>query len=119
MPVDEIYIKDLVITGRHGVTREEKAKPQKFKVSVHLNVDNQAAASSDNLDDTIDWSKLHKIIKSTVEDNSFNLMERLAEEVANVLLNYDGRIDKVIVSLDKLQAFNSGIPGVRLKRQRA
>jgi dihydroneopterin aldolase len=111
--MDKMYIKDLIIKARHGVHSHEKTHSQRFKVSVELTFDMSLASESDDLDNTINWSLLRKTIIETVQNNSFNLIERLAKEVAkNILL--EKRIKNVTVSIDKLDAFNDCIPGIKL-----
>ncbi|HEX5744228.1 MAG TPA: dihydroneopterin aldolase [Candidatus Saccharimonadales bacterium] len=116
MPL-RVFIKDLVIAGKHGVNDHEKESPQRFNVTVELNLAATKATISDNLLDTADWSRLRRRIIAIVEGKSYNLIERLAMEIAAKLLE-DKRIAKAIVTIDKIDAFESGIPGVRLEVDR-
>lgn len=113
MPL-RVYIKDLVIAGKHGVHDHEKESPQRFKVSVTLTMSDSKATISDDLNDTADWSRLKAEIISIVEDESYDLMERLAMEIAARMLA-DKRVAKAVVTIDKMDAFESGVPGVRLE----
>jgi FolB domain-containing protein len=108
-----IYIKDLVVSGRHGVHPSEKEHAQRFSITVELTVDVSKAATSDNLDDTINYSVVRATIIDTVQNNSFNLIERLAQEITDRLL-LASRAENVVVSIDKLDIFETGIPGVRI-----
>ena len=109
-----IYIRDLVIEAKHGYHQEEKDNAQRFKINVELTIDTATAGRSDDLADTLNWSELRDTIVDTVQKNSFNLMERLAQEVADQILK-DGRVEKLVVSIDKPDAFSSGVPGIRLE----
>ena len=111
MPI--IYIKDLVVEAKHGVHQHEKDRAQRFSITVELTIDNARAADTDNLDDTINWSELRDLIVDTVQNNSFNLLERLAQTIADRILE-DPRVQNLSLSIDKPDAFTSGIPGVRL-----
>lgn len=113
MPL-RVYIKDLVIAGKHGVHDHEKESPQRFKVSVELSMIGAKATISDNLQDTADWSRLKNEIIKIVEGKSYNLIERLAMEVAAKMLG-DKHVAKAVVTIDKIDAFESGVPGVRLE----
>ncbi len=113
MPL-RVYIKDLVVAGRHGVHDHEKESPQRFKISVELGMIGAKATISDNLQDTADWSRLKNEIIKIVEGKSYNLMERLAMEIAAKMLG-DKHVAKAVVTIDKIDAFESGIPGVRLE----
>jgi FolB domain-containing protein len=108
-----IYIKDLVVEATHGLHPHEKTTPQRFRISAELTVDLAKAGVTDDIDDTLNWSEVRGTIVKTVQNTSFNLVERLAQEIINNLL-VDKRIRKVTVSVDKLDAFESGVPGVRL-----
>jgi FolB domain-containing protein len=110
-----IYIKDLVVEGKHGVHQREKDHPQRFSITTELTIDTAKAGVSDDLNDTLNWSALRDVITDTVQNNSFNLVERLAREVGDRLILSDVRIQKLIVSIDKLDAFETGMPGVRLE----
>lgn len=116
MPL-RVFIKDLVIAGKHGVHEHEKESPQRFNVTVELNLAATKATVSDDLLDTADWSRLRRRIIDIVEGKSYNLIERLAMEIAAKMLE-DKRIAKAIVTIDKMDAFESGVPGVRLEVDR-
>lgn len=116
MPL-KVYIKDLVIAGKHGVHEHEKESPQRFKVSAELSLVGAKPTISDDLSDTVDWSHLREEIIAVVENESYNLIERLAMEIAARMLA-DGRVSKAVVTIDKMDAFESGVPGVRLEVSR-
>ena len=109
-----LYIKDLVIVGKHGVNELEKQSPQRFKVTVELSIAGSKAIVSDKLSDTPNWSHLRNDIVKIVEDHSYDLMERLAMEIAVKMLE-DKRVAKTVVIIDKIDAFESGVPGVQLE----
>jgi dihydroneopterin aldolase len=108
-----IYIRDLIIAGRHGVHEHEKDSPQRFNVSVGLEMAESRAPLSDDLADTVDWSQIRQSIIGIVEGKTYDLMERLAMEIAAKILE-DKRIARATVTIDKIDAFESGIPSVRL-----
>jgi FolB domain-containing protein len=109
-----IYIKDLVVEGKHGVHQREKDHPQRFNVTAELTIDIAKAGLSDDLEDTLNWSGLRTTIIDTVQNNSFNLVERLAREIAARIL-LDKRVRKLVLSVDKPDAFKTGVPGIRLE----
>lgn len=116
MPL-RVFIKDLVIAGKHGVHEHEKESPQRFNVSVELKLAATKSTVSDNLSDAADWSRLRRQIIAIVEGKSYNLIERLAMEIAAKML--EGKnVDKAVVTIDKVDAFESGVPGVRLEVDR-
>lgn len=109
-----IYIKDLVVEAKHGVHQKEKEQAQRFIFNVELTVDGSQAGISDDLADTLDYGELRQTIIDTAQNNSFNLIEKLAREVADRILA-DKRIRKLVISIDKPDAYENGTPGVRLE----
>jgi dihydroneopterin aldolase len=109
-----IYIKDLVVEARHGIHEHEKAKSQRFIINLELTVDLTRAAASDDLADTLNYSELKQAIIDITQNNSFNLIERLAGAIADELLA-DTRIQKLSLAIDKPDAFKNGSPGIRLE----
>jgi dihydroneopterin aldolase len=113
-----IFIRDLVVSGTHGVHEHEKRSPQRFKITVELEIAGDSKAlASDQLEDTLDWSRLRDDIVHIVENETYDLMERLAMEIANKLLAGRG-VAGAVVTIDKLDAFETGVPGVRLELRR-
>jgi len=108
-----LYIRDLVIEAKHGVHEHEKQNSQRFGLTLELQFDTSKASSSDDLADTVDWSQLRQSVITLVESTSFSLIERLAQEVANLIL-LDARVEQALIQIDKLDAFESGVPGIRL-----
>jgi len=111
-----IYLNDLIINAKHGVYDEEKVHAQRFKVDLELEVDNDAAFESDNVKDTIDYAYVRQTVINTVQNNSFDLIERLAQEISDQILVIDKRVLQVTVGVFKLDVFESGVPGVRVTR---
>lgn len=111
-----LFIKDLIIEAKHGVHDHEKRTKQRFLISVELSVDLSRAASSDNLADSLDWSVLRDEIVTIVQTNSFNLIERMAQVISQAMVKHRG-VSEVSVTIDKLDAFKSGVPGIRLTLQ--
>ncbi len=110
----KLYIRDLIVEGKHGVHKHEKETSQRFSITVVLSISDSKAVTSDSLEDTLNWSNIKADITSVVEAKSYNLIERLAKEVADTIL-IDKRVSKVLVKIDKIDAFDSGIPGIKLE----
>jgi dihydroneopterin aldolase len=104
---DRISLRGLRFLGRYGVTLEERMEPQPIEVDVDMQVDLSAAASSDELSDTVDYSAVFELVREIAEERSFRLIEALAGEVAAaVLAAYVGepRLEAVEVRVRKPQA---------------
>jgi len=116
--MDQLSIRDLIFSGRHGVHPEEHEEPRQFGVSLTIWADLNAAAESDNLDDTINWAQIRKTIKQIVEEESFKLIEALTLRIVRRLLEIE-KVQRVRVTVDKLEAWPVGVPSITLERSRS
>jgi len=76
--------------GRHGARAAERERPQEFKVDLEVDCDLNKPGLTDQLEDTIDYTKLRAIAKEVVEGESRNLLETLATRIAEGVLNVTG-----------------------------
>ena len=79
---DNIQLRNMQFYGRHGVNPEEKELGQRFEIDVDLSVDTRAAGLHDDLRQTINYAHVYRIVKQTVENECFDLIEALAETIA-------------------------------------
>ncbi|CFX10868.1 Dihydroneopterin aldolase [Syntrophomonas zehnderi OL-4] len=84
--MDKIMARGLTFSGCHGVLPEEKTKPQTFIVDLDLFLDLKPAGISDNLQDTVSYAEVFAQVRQIVEDESYNLLEALAENIATALI---------------------------------
>ncbi|HET6746342.1 MAG TPA: dihydroneopterin aldolase [Candidatus Limnocylindria bacterium] len=118
---DRITLRGMQFLGRHGVELEERMEPQPFEVDVILHFDLSAAAASDELADTIDYSAVFTQVGEIVEGRSYRLIEALAGAIAEALLAAHP-VDDIEVRVRKPKA---PLPGAfetveaRLRRQRS
>ena len=83
--MDEISLRGMRFLGRHGVGLQERLEPQPVEVDVVLHVDLRAAGTSDDLARTVDYSRAFEIARRVVEEESFRLIEAIAEAIARDL----------------------------------
>lgn len=95
--------------GHTGCFDFEKADGQKFIVSLDIFLDRIKGCYTDELADTVDYSMIYEEVKKIVTEDKGNLIERLAQKVADGVLAADGRIAKVIVNISKPEAPVKGI----------
>ena len=84
---DRIEIRDLRVTGVHGVLPEERERAQPFSVDIVAWVDMEAAQHSDDLADTVDYGALAQTAADVVGGRSYRLLEALAGRLASALLD--------------------------------
>ena len=83
---DRILLEGMVFEGTHGVYPEEQVTPQPFEVDVELALNLQPAGLSDDLALTVDYARVFDACRQIVESTRFNLIEALAEAIAQELL---------------------------------
>lgn len=99
--MDKIWIKDLEIFAYHGVLAEEKRNGQKFYVTVSMDVDLHAAGMTDDLDKTVNYAEVCELIRRTMQEESYDLIEAAAENVADAILFAYPQIKMVHVIVSK------------------
>ncbi len=90
---DILRLKGMVFLARHGALPPERELDQRFEVDLTIFGNFQTAADSDDLQDAIDYRNLHQTVKQVMEGPSKNLLETLAEVIAQELLalnQFDG-----------------------------
>ena len=102
MNTDKIILSEMEFYGYHGVNQEEKIQGQKFVVDLEINCSLLLPGQTDDLNDTVNYSQVYKLIKSIVEGPSQNLIESVAENIAYRILN-ETSADEVTVKVSKLQ----------------
>ena len=107
--MDKISIVKMEFEGHTGCFDFEKNDGQKFIVSLDLFLDRIKGCYSDDLADTVDYSKIYNIAKAVVNGDKGNLIESLAQKISDAVLGSDERIEKVIVTVSKPEAPVKGI----------
>lgn len=83
--MDAITITGIRAFGRHGVFESERRDGQEFIVDLRLELDLSRPGSSDHLEDTVDYGAIAMRTRAIIEGDPFNLIERLASEIAERL----------------------------------
>lgn len=83
---DRIILEGMRFYGYHGVNPEEKALGQSYVVDLAADVDLARPGASDRLEDTVSYTQMYRIAQSVVEGASRNLLESLAQAIADRLL---------------------------------
>ena len=96
---DQIEIKDLLLRTHIGATDQERRDRQDVLINLVLETDTRAAGRSDDINDTINYRTLNKRLIAHVEGTTFNLVEKLAEDLAALCLA-EPRVGRVRVMVD-------------------
>lgn len=88
--MEQIILEDIQISVHIGCCDAERNYPQLLKVTLFLNVDFTQPSQTDSLNDAVDYYQLSKLIIQKIEGQSFNLMERLGDEIMNICIHFKG-----------------------------
>lgn len=115
---DFIEIRGIAGFGYHGLFEFERQNGQSFEVDLKLELKNEQAGKSDLIADAVDYSEVIKVVHQLIVGEPVNLIERLAEMIANDLLQSFPLISVEVV-LHKASA-PVGVPvgdiAIRIKR---
>ncbi len=85
--MDIIYLKDLRIDTIIGIYDWERQTRQTIILDIEMATDIARAAKSDNIDDALNYKAVAKRVMAFVSESEFQLVETLAERVAEILLD--------------------------------
>lgn len=95
-----IQIKNLKIGTIIGIYDWEKEKKQDVIINTEIEFDGTQAGTSDDIRDTVDYDVITKNIIKMVENNQFNLVEKIVHETLNLIME-NTRIRRACVEVDK------------------
>ena len=99
--MDIIFIDDLRVSTMIGIYPREKAMPQPIEISLQIGTSTIDAGASDDIGDTISYAEVVEKVRTELAKQHFNLLEKLAEYIANLVLK-DFGAPWVRVSIGKL-----------------
>lgn len=85
--MDIIFLRNLRIETVIGIFDWERKIKQTVFFDIEMATDIKKAAASDHIDDTLDYKSLSKAVIDFVEGSDFQLVETLAEKVAELIIN--------------------------------
>ena len=117
---DRIELRGLQLVGICGVLPEERERPQPLELDIDVYGFLGRAGHSDDLGDTIDYGAICDTVAALVAEAEAQLLEHLADVVAEALLvNYEA-IAAVTVTVRKLRPpvpHQLASSGVRVHRE--
>ncbi len=102
--MDSIIARGMTFQGCHGVLVQEKTTPQTFQVDLEMFLDLQIAGKSDELSRTVNYDQVFHLVERIVSEESYDLIEALAEQIAQNLLSAFPLIARLEVTVYKPQA---------------
>jgi 7,8-dihydroneopterin aldolase/epimerase/oxygenase len=113
--VGTISLRGLRAYGRHGADPGERERRQLFEIDVAAELDLDAAQSTDDLSQTVDYAALHARLVRVVATTSYALLERLAADLLDAVF-VDRRISLGEVTISKPKILDGTTASVTLRR---
>lgn len=86
MAQDIVFIEDLRIETIIGIYDWERKVKQTVALDIEMAADNTKPAATENIDDALNYKAVAKRLISFTEDSQFQLVETLAEKLADIIL---------------------------------
>lgn len=102
---DQVIIEGLRVDAVIGVYEWERNITQPVVIDAIIYTDHKQAAQTDDIDDAINYKKVCEEIRDCCQQCRANLIERLAEDIASMML-VDFDCDAVDVTVKKPTAIN-------------
>jgi len=84
--MDTIFLSEVKVQTKLGVPEWERMTPQTIILDIEIGYDLSKACQSDDVNDTIDYGAVVSRVRDTLQENSFQLVEKLAEHLCQLIL---------------------------------
>ena len=108
--MDIVFIKGLKVDTVIGIYDWEREIRQEIVLDIEMSADVSSAATSDNIEEALNYKDVCHRISEFVKDSEFLLVESLAEEICQIVIN-EFNVNWVKLKLDKGEAI-TGAEGV-------
>jgi dihydroneopterin aldolase len=99
--MDKIYVNQMEFYGYHGALPEENRLGQRFIVDLMVELDLSKAGKTDDLSETVNYAELYLLCRDIVEGKSYSLIEPVAEQIAEKVLEQYKKIESCTVKIIK------------------
>lgn len=100
--MDEVCIHGLEIGAFVGVYDHEYGRPQRLRVDVTLHCDLTSAASSDRLQDSLDYDRVASVCRDVGRRQHHQLIETIASKIAHEVREvFIDRVRRIEVRVSK------------------
>ncbi len=88
--MDIIFLHDLKVDTVIGIWDWERKIRQTVVINLDMAADIKTAAATDTVEDTLNYKQVAKRVQQFAGDSEFQLVETLAERVAEIVINEFG-----------------------------
>lgn len=101
MDMDKVFVEGMKFYGYHGAYRAENELGQRFEADVVMEMDSRKAAETDALEDTVNYALVYETVRDIIEGEAVNLVETLANRVADDILRKFHLVEACTVKVTK------------------
>ena len=83
--MDKIFLNELKVDTIIGIWDWERKIRQTVVIDLEMSADIARAAATDSVEDTLNYKSVAKRIQTFVGESSFQLVETLAEKIAQIV----------------------------------
>jgi len=96
-----IKVENIRVYAHHGCLKEETIIGSEYRVDLEIKANLKTSSISDELEDTVDYVFLNKIVKEEMQQPS-KLLETVAKRILSRIFKEDTLVKKACVSVSKL-----------------
>ncbi|WP_010322910.1 dihydroneopterin aldolase [Marinobacterium stanieri] len=85
--MDIVYIRELEVETVIGIYDWEREVRQTVSLDLEMGTDIRAAASTEDIEQTLNYKSVSKRLISFISESEFLLVETMAEEISQIVLN--------------------------------
>lgn len=104
---DIVFIERARLPCHIGVTPKERSTAQDILVDVELALDLSAAAATDAIAETVNYSEVWELARACTAEREFRLVETLAHSIGRAIVERFGRVEAATVRVTKPAALAS------------
>ncbi len=114
---DKVFIKNLVVACRIGVTQEERERKQNVIFDIEVFCDLETAGATEDLSKSIDYAEIQDKVTTAASSGEFKLLESLAQTIASIVLK-NPLASQVAVTVKKEKYAQKPAMGIDIIRDR-
>jgi len=97
----QLILHNMEFYAHHGHFREEQVIGGRFSVDLVIDTDLTAVSESNELSDAVDYSRIYEVVRTEMASPS-KLLEHLAKRIIDAVYSVSDKINKVTVTVSKL-----------------
>ena len=117
--MDTLTLKNMRFFAHHGLYPAERELGQRFEVDLVVSGDFSDGARSDDPQKLVDYTRLYDAVSQVVTEQSFNLVEALAEQIASSVGSLFAPIDLTLRVRKPDPPLDAHFDGIEVEIQRS